>query len=101
MNTTESTLSDYHPGDVVCVYRWHGIVQNVYVSPINGTRVLEIAFIKNIFKAQPPELHKLTPETLIERATLDDLKAEAKALETGQQERLTAVLSQLEPLAAD
>lgn len=59
------------PGAFVRIFRWEGVVKNVYTSASNGEQVIEVYFAKNAVKAQPPELHNTTP-LIVEPSTEED-----------------------------
>ena len=63
-----------NPGDVIRVFMWHGVVNDVFTST-SGRTVVEIYCVKHAIKRQPPELFVLDSIEW-KFATLHDLMME-------------------------
>lgn len=78
-----------HPGDLIRVNIWNGLVKNVYVNGDRDNPVIEILFAKDIFKSQAAEFHRwqdLAPHTIT--STPELLAQEIATLKTALETRL-------------
>jgi len=79
------------PGDVVKIYSWHGVVQDVFTSA--GGTVLKMRFVKNLFFGQESELIELVDEIEIAPATVEDLRGEIRSRARYQQNEIDRFLT--------
>ena len=54
---------------------WHGILKDIYVSPVTGDMLVKIYFAKNVFKRQGAEI---LPATMMEPSTWKALDRQVK-----------------------
>jgi hypothetical protein len=76
------------PGDIVRYNIWHGVVNKVYRSAQNDddSTLVEIFFVKNVFKMQRPEIVPLTDALQI--AAPEALQAEVSKYRALQEHAL-------------
>lgn len=92
------TADTFHPGELVQVSIWCGIIQDIYASASTGEIVFKILFVKNIFKGQPAELHSAHDlQGKIKRIEREQLAAEIELLQQGQAKRLNAFTPREDP----
>ena len=72
-------MTDLKKDDIVKVHLWHGVVVDIYRSE-TGTVIVEVLFVKNVFKMQRAEF---IPLTELEPATLEGLLTEKHNLREG------------------
>lgn len=76
-------------GSYIRVNCWNGIVRNVFVNGDENNPVLEIAFVKCLFRGQPAEFHRwkdLAPHTVASSSEM--LNQEIALLRTALETRL-------------
>lgn len=82
----------FTPGTIVRVGAWVGVILDTFTSPTTNQTILQINFVKNIYKQQPPELHLLENlQGLMNVATIDDFETEAKRYEEMKEKELDAL----------
>jgi hypothetical protein len=82
----------FTPGTIVRVGAWVGVILDTFISPTTNQTILQINFVKNIYKQQPPELHLLENlQGLMNVATIDDFETEAKRYEEMKEKELDAL----------
>lgn len=79
-------------GDIVKANGNTGVVLSVYVSPDTGGEAIEIMFVRNVMKIQPPELHLKSTFFSIETATKEEMEAEFQSFLELQKERFDGLL---------
>jgi hypothetical protein len=67
-------------GQPVCWGRWHGILQDVFVSPVTGKTLVQIYFVKNAYKQQQAEIVPVID--ILRRSTPEELGHEVEHFET-------------------
>ena len=79
-------------GTIVRVGAWVGVILDTFTSPTSNQTILQINFVKNIYKQQPPELHLLeNMQSLMNVATIDDFETEVKRYEEMKEKELGAL----------
>ena len=86
----------FTPGTIVRVGAWVGVILDSMTSTASGQTVLQINFVKNVYKQQPPELHLLKNlQGLMNIATLDDFEAEVKRYEEMKEKELDSLRAKI------
>ena len=82
----------FTPGTIVRVGAWVGVILDTLTSPTSNQTILQINFVKNIYKQQPPELHLLENlQGLLNIATVDEFETEVKRYEEMKEKELGAL----------
>jgi len=84
-------MIDLKKGDIVKVHLWHGVVVNLYQSE-GCDEIIEVWFVKNVFKMQRTEFLPLPAEGL-EPATMEGLQKEINDLMVGLHHNLEKLLA--------
>ena len=86
---------DFKPGDVVKFYGWHAFVTDVLTSGFSGAVALQLAYAKDLTRNNPLEIHIITEDAIISRATVSDFAEEVDRIRKGQDERMSELVNGL------
>ena len=79
---------DFKTGDVIKLYGWHAIVTDVFTSNSSGAMALQLVFAKDLVRNNPLEIHIITEDAVVSRATMSDFVDEVKRMRKNQDERM-------------